>query len=362
MRGPLRRWRNLAAGLAVAGFVPFAAAAPPVTSGAGAAPSLDGPAWLTRINGAAGGLNYRGTMVFTADNGVVSSSKVAHLCVGEEVYERLQALDGQLHRVYRHNETVRTVWPLRRLVVVEPKAVAPGLVSTRRRVEPRALRHYTLKVLGTSHVAGRTARQLLLEPTDELRFVQRLWADEASGLLLRADVVGADGRVLESSAFTEVEVGGPGSPKELLEGMAPPAYEVLPSQREAVDWAAQGWALREPVPGFELQGCVRRPAPSAPGRAEMHALQAVFSDGMSYVSIFIEPYGEQRHPQALAAGFGAMHTVMQRVGDHWITAIGEVPRRTLERFIGALERRVPAAGPAASSAAGSAAAPAAPPR
>jgi sigma-E factor negative regulatory protein RseB len=73
--------------------------------------------------------------------------------------------------------------------------------------------------------------------------------------------------------------------------------------------------------------------------AAAHAVQVVYSDGLSYVSIFIEPYREQRHPQALAAGFGAMHSVMQRVGEHWITAVGEVPRRTLERFIALLEQR-----------------------
>ena len=340
MRAARRPWRALAAGLVVAGFVPRSAAAPPA---AASAPVLDGPAWLARVNRAATERNYRGVMVFTAD-GVVSSSKVAHLGVGDEVYERVQALDGQLHRVYRHNDTVRTVWPLRKLVVVEPRAAAPGLVSARRRIEPRALQHYTLTLAGSGHVAGRPARQLLLEPTDTLRFAQRLWTDDASGLLLRADVVDEQGRTLESSAFTEVEIGGALAPKELLDGVAPPGYEELPSQREPIDWATQGWRFRESVPGFEMQGCVRRPAPSADaGRA--HAVQAVFSDGLSYVSIFIEPYREQRHPQALAAGFGAMHTVMQRVGEHWITAVGEVPRRTLERFIALLEHRPPAAPP-----------------
>jgi sigma-E factor negative regulatory protein RseB len=36
---------------------------------------------------------------------------------------------------------------------------------------------------------------------------------------------------------------------------------------------------------------------------------------------------------------GATHTRMQRIGDHWITAMGDVPPRTLELFLGALERR-----------------------
>ena len=34
------------------------------------------------------------------------------------------------------------------------------------------------------------------------RFAQRLWAEQGSGLLLRADVLAPDGRVLETAAFT----------------------------------------------------------------------------------------------------------------------------------------------------------------
>jgi sigma-E factor negative regulatory protein RseB len=202
-------------------------------------------------------------------------------------------------------------------------------------VDPRALDHYGLQLQGASHVAGRSARKVLLKPTDGWRFAQRLWADEATGLLLRADVLGPDGQVLESSAFSEVEFDVPGDGARLLDGMTPPGYEVLPARRESVEWGTQGWRLSAPPPGFDMLGCGRRPAPAQAG----DALQAVFSDGMSNVSLFIEPYRDSQHSGALTAELGAMHTVMQRVGEHWITAMGDVPRQTLEQFIRALERR-----------------------
>lgn len=303
---------------------------------AGGKAGFDAEAWIARLNSAATERNYRGTMVYTAA-GVVSSSRVAHACNGEQVYERVQALDGHEHRVYRHNDSVRTVWPHKRVVVVEQHAAAPGPVSTRRRVERRALAHYVASDLGHSVVAGRRTQVLLLQPRDDLRFAQRLMADEATGLLLRADVLDARGHVLESTAFGEVEIGTGFDPAAVLEGMNPAGYQVLPSRREMVDWAAQGWRLTEAVPGFEIVGCLRRPA-FVQG-ADAQALQAMFSDGISFVSLFIEPFSEAAHRRALTAEMGATHTVMQRVGDHWITAMGDVPRRTLERFIGALERR-----------------------
>jgi sigma-E factor negative regulatory protein RseB len=323
-----RMWRWLIAGVLCGGLIPAGMAAEP--------PALDAAGWIARLNTAAAEHNYRGTMVYSAA-GVVSSSRVAHACRGDQVFERIEALDGHEHRVYRHNETVQTVWPHKQVVVVEQRAAAQGLVSTKRRVEPRALTHYTLTTAGQSVVAGRRAQVLLLQPRDDLRFAQRLLADEVTGLLLRTDVLDTDGRVLESTAFSEVEIGWRTDPKALLEGMNPAGYKVLPSRREIVDWTAHGWRLREAVPGFQLVGSLRRPAVGRSG--EGMALQAMFSDGLSFVSLFIEPYSEQAHRRALAAGMGATHTVMQRVGDHWITAMGDVPRRTLEQFVGALEHR-----------------------
>ena len=178
---------------------------------------------------------------------------------------------------------------------------------------------------------------MLFRSRDDLRFAQRLLADEATGLLLRTDVLDAQGRTLESSAFTEVQIGGNADAKAVLEGMNPPGYKLLPSSRESVDWAAHGWGLRQAVPGFDLMGCVQRPLVA--GQGEGHALQAMFSDGVNFVSLFIEPFSDRHHRGALSAGMGATHTVMQRVGDHWITAMGDVPGRTLERFVAALERR-----------------------
>ena len=311
-----------------AGFLPVALAGEPQ--------AVDAASWLQRINEAASRLSYRGTMVFTA-GGVVSSSRVAHFCAGEDIYERVEALDGHLQRVYRHNETVHTVWPERKVVVVEERAASAGLVSTRRRVEPRALDVYALRETGDQHVAGRTARKLLLEPRDGLRFAQRLWVDLDSGLLLRADVVAADGQLLESSSFTDVELGPRADLDGILNGIHPAGYEVLPSRREPVDWQGQGWTLSEPVPGFALAGAVRLPAPSVQGGT--YALQAVFSDGLSFVSLFIEPYRERSHRQALSANLGAMNTLMQRHGDYWVTVMGDVPRATLDAFFAALRRR-----------------------
>ena len=71
---------------------------------------VDARAWLARVHEAASLRNYQGTQVFTA-GGAVSSSRIAHYCDGNQQYERVDMLDGQMRRVFRHNDTVYTVWP-----------------------------------------------------------------------------------------------------------------------------------------------------------------------------------------------------------------------------------------------------------
>ena len=329
--------RRLALGAALAGVLLGASAqepAPPPATLPAPLPTQEAQGWLSRISAAANERSYRGTMVFSAE-GVVSSSRVAHYCDGKQFLERVEALDGRQQRVYRHNHQVHTVWPQERVVVVERRDAPVGLVSIRRAVEPVALRSYTLHAQDRQRVAGRMAQVLVLRPVDEWRFAQRLWADVETGLLLRSDVLDPQSRVLESSSFSEIEVGASVvTPAALLDGMKPEGYKEMSSPNRVVDLGSEGWSVRQPVPGFELMGCLKRPRH---GTDRGHVLQAVFSDGLSFVSVFIEPFDAGRHTQALAAGLGATGTLMRREGPHWLTVMGDVPRHTLERFLRAIE-------------------------
>jgi sigma-E factor negative regulatory protein RseB len=69
------------------------------------------------------------------------------------------------------------------------------------------------------------------------------------------------------------------------------------------------------------------------------AVQAVFSDGITYVSVFIEPYNADRHPRPVITVVGATQTLMSRHGDFWVTVVGDVPAITLRAFSTALERK-----------------------
>lgn len=329
----LRRWLPIATLLSC--LLPAGAGA----QANGAALLADARAWLSRIHAAAGSGNYEGTMVFSA-GGALSSSRVWHYCVGDQTYERLETLDGRQQRIVRHNDAVHTLWPQSRLAVVEKRETLAAWSTTPQTVDPKALEQYELRPDGSARVAGREATVFVLEPRDTLRYAQRLWADQASGLLLRADVIGPgpERPVIESTAFSEIRIGVRPQPETVLQAIrSVDDYRVVRPQQKRTTLDAEGWTLARPVAGFGLAGCLKRGMETA-GESEP-VVQAVFTDGLTHVSVFLESFKPQRHRAEMRARQGATATVMLRRGEHWITAVGDVPPTTLELFADAIERR-----------------------
>lgn len=307
----------------------------------GAAQTASDPAhWLSRIRQAATNRTYQGTMAFFAGS-QVTSSRVTHISEGRERYERIEALDGQMRQQFRHNGAVLTLWPQTKVAVIEqiePIADFPALPAS----SQRALESYELKSMGADRVAGHEAEVLLLKPRDALRFGQRLWAERETGLLLRTEVLGAKGEVIESASFTDLAIGGRLASDSVLKPMKKKldGYRIVRPQAHSTQLDTEGWSLKGSVPGFHLLNCVKRPldATGGEGVADLQVLQSVFSDGLTHVSVFIERFDAQRH-KPMRTMLGATHTLMNRHGDWWVTIVGDVPMATVQQFESLLQRR-----------------------
>ena len=300
-------------------------------------------AWLLRIHDAASHRNFQGTFVVTG-GGSVASARIAHFHDGPNQFERSEALDGPARLVYRHNDVVTTLWPATRTAVVEQRDSLAQFPALLQAGDDRIADFYDVRPQGTDRVAGRDVNVLAVAPRDSLRYGYRLWADRESGLLLRADVIGERHEVLESSAFSDVAINVRPQPESVVQPMRKlEGYRVLRPVLAPTRLDAQGWNMRQDVPGFRQVSCVRRPmdgsADDAP--AEHRALQTIYSDGLTYVSVFIEPYDPARHPHPMLASVGPTRTLMQQQGEWWVTVVGDVPPATLRLFARSLERRNP---------------------
>jgi sigma-E factor negative regulatory protein RseB len=332
--------------VAVAALVPSAVAQP-------AAPALTDPppiearavqAWLMRIHNAASHRNFQGTFVVSA-GGAVSSARIAHFCVGASQFERIESLDGQMRHVFRHDDVVHTLWPKSRVALVEHRDLLATFPALLQAGDDRIVQFYEARLQPAERMAGREADLLWLRPKDSRRYGYRLWADRETGLLLRVEVLGERGEVLESSAFSDVTIGIKAQPDSVLLPMRKlDGYRVLRPTLTPARLETEGWALRQGVPGFEQVSCVKRPLAGPADNAHddaTQALQSIYSDGLTYVSVFIEPYDAVRHPRAIHTAIGATQTLMRRQGDWWVTLVGDVPAATLRDFAAALEYKKP---------------------
>jgi len=300
-------------------------------------------AWLMRIHDAASHSNFQGTFVVSA-GGAVSSARIAHFCDGSNQFERIESLDGQARQVFRHNEVVHTVWPQSRVALVEQRDQLNSFPALLQVGDDRIAEFYELRPQGADRVAGYEANVLLLRPRDAHRFGYRLWAERNSGLLLRADVLGDRGEVLETSAFSDVSIGVRSQPDSVLLPMRKlDGYRIVRPALTPTRLDVEGWTLRDSIPGFRQVSCVKRPLDGTTeadqGANAPQALQTIFSDGLTYVSVFIEPFNPERHTRAMLTSIGATQTLMRRQGDWWITVVGDVPVATLRAFANGLERK-----------------------
>ena len=297
-------------------------------------------AWLMRIHEAAGRRNFQGTFVVST-GGSVSSARIAHFCDGRNQFERIETMDGQLRRIFRHNDVVHTLWPQRHLALVEQRDLMSSCPALLQGGDDRIADAYEVRPLGVERVAGHEADVLGIKPRDALRFGYKLWADKATGLLLRAEVLDERDQVLESSAFSELTIGVKTQPESVLQPMSRlDGYKVLHPTLVPTRLENEGWTLRPPASGFRQVSCVRRPLDeTADAGATPQVLQSIYSDGLTYVSVFIEPFDAERHLRPMQTSSGATQTMMRRFGDSWITLVGDVPMATLRLFAGALEHK-----------------------
>ena len=315
-------------------------AAPPQSTASGES-AADLRGWLARIRDAAARGNYVGTFVNSTGTSVVSS-RVGHYSEGKNTLERVDALDGEPRSMLRLNDEVRTIWPRYRVAVVEPvdpRASFPALVSGS---EKRIPDFYELHVQPSERIAGHDADRLLLKARDDSRFDHVVWADHATGLLLRVDVQ-VGGRTLESSGFSDVNIGvKPDAAAIYAELHRADGYRVIHREVLRTKLEAEGWTMQASLmpAGFQLLGCVRRALSMTGDDASTpKVLQAIWTDGITHVSLFIEAFQPQRHRSEGLTVIGATHTLTRRVNDLWLTAVGDVPPTALDQFMRALERK-----------------------
>lgn len=274
--------------------------------------------WLERIGPALREQNYQGTLVMvTGDR--MDTLGVFHAFAAGHERMRLVTLSGNHREVIRDNDLVMVIGASHAPVGYD--ADGAGRANPGERFAGAGkLDTYRATLGARARVAGRDAQIVELAARDSWRYGFRLWLDRQTALPLRIALIGDAGRPLEQMAFTEIQV-----------GQAPAEADLRPSTNDGLQRVQSlasdqpvdpGWRIDDPPPGFALRGA----------RRLGQAVQLLYSDGLSSVSVYIEPMPRgQQGESAMQRGAVNAHS---RWGDgRRVVAIGKVPAATVERFV-----------------------------
>lgn len=302
----------------------------PALSRAEITPHADNLNWLRKIAVAPHQLNYSGVFVYQSGNRV-ETSRITHLSDEAGEHEKLEALDGARREVIRNNDQVYCYYPDKNTVVIEKRRAIKPFPSLLPRQLSDLTENYRIRKGATERVAGFESQVIVLEPKDAFRYTRVLWADAATGLLLKTNARNEKNEVIEQFYFTQLAIGGKIDknlfvPKRLA-SKAPEDPFVTQDESGLAVPETSGWEVTQLPPGFKKIKELKRTMPG-----KKHPVQhLVYSDGLAAVSIFIEP----REGDAVEEGLmsqGAINVFSKALPGYKVIVLGEVPAATVTQI------------------------------
>ncbi len=251
----------------------------------------DARAWLEKMNQALATRNYDGTFFHLSD-GRVETMRIVHRVRAGRVTERLLSLDGSGREFVRSNDELTCYLPDQHTVLVEPRQDRGPFLGSLPRFGADVNQFYRIELLPASHVLGRAARVIAVNPKDQYRFGYRLWLDETTAMPLKTQLCDSRGQVIEQILFARLEM-----PESIPDSELAPAVHT-----EGMRWVRQGpsrdhgAAGAVGLPGERTAAGISsdRAGAQTLGGATVPAAHLVYSDGLATVSVFVEAEPERK--------------------------------------------------------------------
>jgi sigma-E factor negative regulatory protein RseB len=297
----------------------------------------DAAGWLKKIYAATEKLSYTGTFVYQQGEHS-ETSRLTRIVDAAGVHERLEILDGTPREIIRFNEEVKCYIPSTMTLKVDRQVETRPFPAMRADVREFA-ENYDIRKAETERIAGYDCQAILLEPKDNLRYGHKLWADLATGMLVKAKTFNEKHEVIEQFSFTELQIGGRIDREKVKSRFAGKGRDWRVEQSGIVETnlASLGWVLTALPPGYRKVTELKRSVGASPDVG-----QIVVSDGLAAVSVFIEPFGARASEAQIGlARHGALNVYTRKVENHLVTVVGEVPAESVRQIAHSVEYRRP---------------------
>jgi sigma-E factor negative regulatory protein RseB len=276
-------------------------------------------------------LDYRGEFTYEFGSHMDTLS-IAHAVRDGVEKERLVYLNGKLREVVRDGHPLNCIHPGDEIMRLG-SVITSGPLGQTLQGNHDIADYYGLAYGESTRIAGRAARQIVVQPADEYRYGFHLYLDQQTGLLLKSVTFSPVGTVLERFQFTRIEIGAAITDSELSATQADSHhanhYMVAQAGTAGAPVVDSIEALWLP-PGFYLSATAVQQAGDRPVQLSM------YTDGFATLTLVLEA----NHQGIVTADDGKAHrgaTVaymrqLSRLGQPYLlTVVGEVPLLTAEK-------------------------------
>ncbi len=273
-------------------------------------------------------LNYQGAFSFQqGDN--IESLRMAHAVIDGQEYERLEHMDGDKREIIRRGHSLTCIHPGHQLIRFYQQQQSLKYSP----VDQESIdQYYQFKVTDSGRIAGRDVINMQISPRDTHRFGYRLSLDKETGLLLRSELQGPKGAILERFQFVDIVIGGPieleyftGADHSYHAEHAPPEV----STNKALSRPERSWTVKWLPGGFTA---------AVANLTVTSDDMATFTDGLTVFSVFLE---REIDPDTMAKGVegraqrGATiaysRALLLAGHPHRVTVVGEIPAQTAQQ-------------------------------
>ncbi|MBT8091538.1 MAG: MucB/RseB C-terminal domain-containing protein [Gammaproteobacteria bacterium] len=297
------------------------------------ADSMNPGDWLQRMAAAVQSTSYEGTVI-RMQGGKAEALKVARVIADGVIREKVVAQEGNGLEIIRNGNEVHCILPDRKSVLVEEWDDQSTLFSSLPSSEISFGGEYDVSVVREDRVAGREAMLLAIRAHDKYRYGYRVWLDVETAFPLQTQLIRDDGETIEQVKFAEIALNEEVHASALAPSYSTEDFRWFNRSARHVDRAVDtSWDCDGLPQGFRAVSSHKE---EMDGSDEL-VTHIMYSDGLASVSVFIAAAGDDDAKGPSQVGVSNSFSVV--VGEHHVTAVGQVPAATVAQIATSMRRR-----------------------
>ena len=287
----------------------------------------DPQALIDEMSRASRNLNYDGVFVYR--HGMeLETMRIIHKAGTDGSYEKLMSLTGSAREVIRDKEQVKCFFPDDKKVVVEKSRMGKLVSSYLPNPIKSISEYYNFELAGEDRVAGMEAWVVNIQPNDKYRYGYQLWIEKKSSLLLKSELKNQLGMTLEQIMFAQLNIKDAIDDALLKPSVSGEDFTwVNNSKNDKVKHDKEmKWQVTSMPSGFSMSEEEKQVMMIS----QMPVDHFVYTDGLAMVSVYVEKLNKQEEIKSGLSSFGGVNTYSTHVDGYQVTAVGEVPKATVQ--------------------------------